>query len=148
MRVRFVIAVLGLAASVSRLPAQDTTAASCAAGCGWLNGAPRASEPVLRAGPFSAELRVDVTYLHSLNRPRDHTLVGSSESGRLNEVQLQQFGFGGDLRWQHVRARFMTQFGLYSVMTPRNDASPARGYGAGSPSDPRADGSAWSSSTC
>jgi hypothetical protein len=42
-------------------------------------------------------------------------------------VQLTQLGVGGDFHYQNVRARLMTQFGLYSQTTPRNDASPARG---------------------
>lgn len=117
--------------TIDVLPAQTapqgTRAAVDSTEHGWLNGTPRTSTPVLVAGPFTGELRVDVSYLHSFSRPRDHTLVGSSESGRVGEVQVQQFGIGGDFRWQHVRARVMTQFGMYSVMTPRNDASPARG---------------------
>lgn len=49
------------------------------------------------------------------------------KSFRSNEVQLTQFGVGGDFHYDNVRARLMTQFGLYSETTPRNDASPARG---------------------
>src|SRR5260370_30666207 len=52
---------------------------------------------------------------------------GSSEVFRANEVQLTQLGVGGDFQYDKVRARLMTQFGLYSQTTPRNDASPARG---------------------
>ena len=40
---------------------------------------------------------------------------------------MQQLGFGGDFHCGNVRGRFMTQFGMYSTMTPRNDASPGRG---------------------
>ena len=43
------------------------------------------------------------------------------------EVQLEQLGVGGDLLIDHVHARLMTQFGMYSVTTPRNDASVSRG---------------------
>ena len=46
---------------------------------------------------------------------------------RSNEVQVTQLGVGGDFHYDNVRARLMTQFGLYSETTPRNDASPARG---------------------
>jgi hypothetical protein len=42
-------------------------------------------------------------------------------------VQLEQLGIGGDLPIDHVHARLMTQFGMYSVTTPRNDASVTRG---------------------
>ncbi|MFA6165149.1 MAG: outer membrane beta-barrel protein [Gemmatimonadaceae bacterium] len=93
----------------------------------WLNGNPRTSTPVLETAAFTGEFRLDVQYVYDWNRPKDHTLVGTSESGRTNEVQLQQLGVGGDFHWQHVRGRVMTQFGMYSTMTPRNDASPGRG---------------------
>jgi hypothetical protein len=36
-------------------------------------------------------------------------------------------GVGGDFHYDNVPARLMTQFGMYSTTTPRNDASPARG---------------------
>ncbi len=52
---------------------------------------------------------------------------GSSELFRSNEVQLEQLGIGGDFHLDNVRARFMTQFGLYSTATVRNDPSPAKG---------------------
>jgi len=40
---------------------------------------------------------------------------------------VTQLGVGGNFHYDNVRARLMTQFGLYSQTTPRNDASPARG---------------------
>jgi hypothetical protein len=40
---------------------------------------------------------------------------------------LEQLGIGGDFHLDNVRARFMTQFGLYSTATVRNDPSPAKG---------------------
>jgi hypothetical protein len=46
---------------------------------------------------------------------------------RSGEVQLTQLGVGGDLHWKNVRGRLMTQFGMYSQTTPRNDASTGRG---------------------
>src|SRR6267143_1548495 len=61
------------------------------------------------------------------NHPQDHTLVGTSESGRTNEMHVQQLGIGGDFHHDNVLGRLMTQFGMYSTMTPRNDASPSRG---------------------
>jgi hypothetical protein len=42
-------------------------------------------------------------------------------------VQVQQLGIGGDFHCGPVRGRVMTQFGMYSTMTPRNDPSPGRG---------------------
>ena len=93
----------------------------------WLTGQTRQTEFPLESKVFTGEVRVDANYVYDLNHPGDHTLVGSSELGRTGEFTLQQFGIGGDLHWSDVRARLMTQFGLYSTMTPRNDASPARG---------------------
>jgi len=93
----------------------------------WLNGNNRQSASVLQSQYFTGEFRADVTYIHDFNHPRDHTLVGTSESGRTAEIQLQQLGFGGDFHAGNARGRFMTQFGLYSTMTARNDASPGRG---------------------
>src|SRR5262249_18637052 len=94
---------------------------------GWLNGTARTSKPVLDSKLFTGELRFDATYIWHAANPKDHTLVGSSESGRTGEFQIQQLGIGGDLHHEHVRGRVMTQLGMYSTMTPRNDASPSRG---------------------
>ena len=93
----------------------------------WLNGNSRTKESPLQTKVFSGEFRADTSFIHDFNSPRDHTLVGSSESGRTGEFQVQQLGVGGDFHYQNVRGRIMTQFGMYSTMTPRNDASPARG---------------------
>lgn len=93
----------------------------------WLNGNSRQKDSVLDSKYFTGEIRFDINSVYSFNHPKDHTLVGSCETGRTNEVQVQQIGIGGDFHWENVRARLMTQFGLYSTMTPRNDASPSRG---------------------
>jgi hypothetical protein len=93
----------------------------------WLNGNSRTSESPIDTKVFTGEFRVDVSYIQQFNHPKDNTLVGSSESGRTNEIQLQQLGIGGDFHYDHVIGRLMTQFGMYSTMTPRNDASPGRG---------------------
>lgn len=93
----------------------------------WLNGNSRQHVSVLDSKAFTGEFRADVSYIGDFNRPRDHSLVGSSESGRTSEFQLQQLGIGGDFHYGHARGRLMTQLGMYSTMTPRNDASSARG---------------------
>src|SRR4051812_16259456 len=93
----------------------------------WLNGTSRQSVSVLDTKAFTGEFRADVSYIAQSHHPKDHTLVGTSESGRTSEVQLQQLGIGGDFHYGRARGRIMTQFGLYSTMTPRNDASPGRG---------------------
>src|SRR5438128_1328057 len=69
----------------------------------------------------------DVDYNYSFSHPKDDTIGGSSEVFRHGEVQVTHLGVGGDVHYDNVRARLMTQFGLYSQTTPRNDASPARG---------------------
>lgn len=93
----------------------------------WLQGNPRQDSSVLDSKYFTGEFRLDASYIGSFNRPKDHTLVGTSESGRTGEIQVQQLGIGGDFHTEHARGRLMTQFGMYSTMTPRNDASPSRG---------------------
>lgn len=93
----------------------------------WLNGTSRQKTAVLDSKYFTGEFRLDATYILDFNRPSDHTLVGTSESGRTSEVQVQQLGIGGDFHTAHARGRLMTQFGMYATMTPRSDASPGRG---------------------
>ena len=93
----------------------------------WLNGNPRTKEVPLDTKFFTPEIRSDVDYIYDFRHPKDDTVSGSSEVFRSNEVQLTQLGIGGDFHYDNVRARLMTQFGLYSETTPRNDASPARG---------------------
>jgi Putative beta-barrel porin-2, OmpL-like. bbp2 len=93
----------------------------------WLNGNARTKTPAFDSKFFTPEIRADVDYVYDLNHPKDDTIGGSSEVFRSNEVHVTQLGVGGDFHYDNVRARLMTQFGLYSVTTPRNDASPARG---------------------
>lgn len=93
----------------------------------WLTGNSRQKDFPLDSKVFTGELRVDVDYVHDFAHPKDNTISGSSEVFRSGEFQLTQFGIGGDFHYDNVRGRLMTQFGLYSQTTPRNDASPARG---------------------
>jgi hypothetical protein len=93
----------------------------------WLNGNARTKESAMDTKFFTPEIRADVDYIVDFNHPSDDTIGGSSEVFRSSEVQVTQLGVGGDFHYDHVRARLMTQFGLYSQTTPRNDASPARG---------------------
>ncbi|HEX9011478.1 MAG TPA: outer membrane beta-barrel protein [Holophagaceae bacterium] len=93
----------------------------------WLNGNSRQKDALLDSKYFTGEFRADMNLVYDFNHPQDHTLVGSSELGRTSEVQVQQLGIGGDFHWENVRGRIMTQFGMYSTMTPRNDASPSKG---------------------
>src|SRR5712664_266405 len=93
----------------------------------WLTGNARTKESPMDTKFFTPEIRADVDYVYDFNHPKDDTIGGSSEVFRSNEVHVTQLGVGGDFHYDNVRARLMTQFGLYSQTTPRNDASPARG---------------------
>jgi len=93
----------------------------------WLTGNARTKDAPLDSKAFTGEFRVDTNYTFSFNQPQDDTISGSSEIFRSGEVQVTQLGIGGDFHYENVRGRLMTQFGLYSQTTPRNDASPARG---------------------
>jgi hypothetical protein len=93
----------------------------------WLNGNPRNKDVAFDSKFFTPEIRADITYNYDFNKPIDNSIGGSSEIFRSNEIQLEQLGLGGDFHYDNVRARFMTQFGMYSATTPRNDPSPAKG---------------------
>jgi hypothetical protein len=93
----------------------------------WLTGNARTKESPMDTKFFTPEIRADVDYVYDFRHPKDNTIGGSSEIFRANEVHVTQLGVGGDFHYDNVRARLMTQFGLYSQTTPRNDASPARG---------------------
>ncbi len=93
----------------------------------WLTGNSRQKDFPLDGKVFSGQFQVDTNYVYSFANPRDHVLTGSTNAGRTNEVQVMQLGIGGDVHHEGMRGRFMTQFGMYATMTPRNDASPSRG---------------------
>ncbi len=93
----------------------------------WLNGNARTKDLAMDTKFFTPEIRADVDYVYDFAHPKDDTIGGSSEIFRSSEVQVTQLGVGGDFHYDNVRARLMTQFGLYSETTPRNDASPSRG---------------------
>jgi len=93
----------------------------------WLNGNPRTKDIFWDSKFFTPEIRSDTVYVYDFNKPTDHSIGGSSELFRSQEVQLTQLGVGGDFHYDNVRARLMTQFGLYSATTPRNDPSPGHG---------------------
>ena len=93
----------------------------------WLNGNARTKEVPMDTKFFTPEVRADISYIYDFNHPKDDTIGGSSEVFRSKEVHVTQLGVGGDFHYDNVRARLMTQFGMYAFTTPRNDASPARG---------------------
>jgi len=93
----------------------------------WLNGNPRNKDVAFDSKFFTPEIRADLTYTYDFNKPVDNSMGGSSELFRSNELQLEQLGLGGDFHLDNVRARFMTQFGMYSTATIRNDPSYSKG---------------------
>jgi Putative beta-barrel porin-2, OmpL-like. bbp2 len=93
----------------------------------WLSGNPRTKESPMDTKFFTGEFRTDVAFTDSFNHPQDHTIGGSTEVFRSGELQLTQLGVGGDFHYDNVQMRLMTQFGMYSTTTPRNDASPSVG---------------------
>jgi hypothetical protein len=93
----------------------------------WMPGNARTRESPLTTKGFVGEFRLDSAFHYSFNRPKDNTISGSSEVFRHGELQVTQIGIGGDFNYDNVTGRLMTQFGMYSTTTPRNDASPARG---------------------
>jgi hypothetical protein len=93
----------------------------------WLQGMPHNHDTPMATKHFIPEIRVDTNYNLDFNHPEDDTISGSSEVFRSQEFQVEQLGLGGDFYLSNVHARFMTQFGEYSVTTPRNDSSVSRG---------------------
>lgn len=133
---RILIAVLALGAGLAAVAHADekkvespapASAPFAFADFSWMPGNLGAAERPLAVGPFTGEFRVDEAYHYSFAHPQDNTISGSSEVFRSGEFQLTQLGIGGDLLYKNVMGRVMTQFGMYSTTTPRNDASPARG---------------------
>lgn len=93
----------------------------------WAPGNYGPSESPYSTKYFTPELRLDNVYHYTFSNPSDNTISGSSEVFRHNEFQTTQAGFGGDFKYNNVGFRLMTQFGMYSTTTPRNDSSPSRG---------------------
>jgi hypothetical protein len=89
----------------------------------WLNGNPRNKDEVLTTKWFTPEVRFDTNFVVDTNQPRDHSLGGSTEEFREGEFQVEQASVGGDFRWQNVRGRILTMFGMFATTTPRNDGS-------------------------
>lgn len=135
---RFQKAVFGLlmftlaAHSIPRVFAEEKPAEKAAepfafADFSWAPGNYSPPESGLKTEHFTPELRLDTSYHYSFANPRDNTISGSSEVFRHNEFQATQIGVGGDFDYKNVGFRLMTQFGMYSTTTPRNDASSQKG---------------------
>ena len=104
-------------------PEHDTVTPFADVDMTWANGTTRNSTPVFDTKFFTPEIRFDAYYAQSGNHPKDHTIDGSTEEFRSGEFQVEQVSFGGDFHWNGVKARFLSMMGLFSVTTPRNDAS-------------------------
>ncbi len=110
-------------ASAPAAPAVDLQTPFAFGDFTWLNGNPRNKDVAFDTPFFTPEIRFDTNYMQSFNEPRDHTLVGSTESYRSGEVQIEQISVGGDFHWQNVRGRVLYMDGMFATTTPRNDAS-------------------------
>jgi hypothetical protein len=116
-------------AATPDLPAEVTTKSApfAYADWTWLNGNARTKDTPMATKYFTPEFRADVNYILDFNHPKDDTMGGSTESFRSDEVQVEQLSFGGDIRINNVRGRFLTMYGMFATTTPRNDASTGRG---------------------
>ena len=93
----------------------------------WLNSNGRVVDSPMSTKYFTPEFRADVNYTLDYNHPKDDSLGGSTETFRSDEVQVEQLSFGGDIRINNVRGRFLTMYGMFATTTPRNDGSVNRG---------------------
>ena len=104
-------------------PAVDNFTPFAFADFTWMNATTRTKDTVLDTKFFTPEIRFDTNYMEDFNQPKDHTIVGATESFRSGEVQIEQASVGGDFHWQNVRGRILFMFGMFASTTPRNDAS-------------------------
>jgi hypothetical protein len=93
----------------------------------WLNSNGHQVDSPMATKYFTPEFRADVNYTLDYNHPKDDSLGGSTETFRSDEIQVEQLSFGGDIRIDNVRGRFLTMYGMFATTTPRNDGSPNRG---------------------
>jgi hypothetical protein len=93
----------------------------------WLNSNGRVVDFPMTTKYFTPEFRADINYTLDYNHPSDDTLGGSTETFRSDEIQVEQLSFGGDIRIDNVRGRFLTMYGMFATTTPRNDGSVNRG---------------------
>ena len=93
----------------------------------WLNGNSRQKDSPLDSKYFTGEFRADAYYGVDFNQPKDHTMGGSSEVFRSDELQLEDLSIGGDFHVDNVRGRVLLLDGMFAATTARNDASSAVG---------------------
>jgi hypothetical protein len=104
-------------ATTPDLPAEVTTKSLpfAYADWTWLNGYARTKDTPLATKYFTPEFRADVNYILDFNHPKDDSMGGSTESFRSDEFQVEQLSFGGDLRINNVRGRFLTMYGMFAT---------------------------------
>jgi hypothetical protein len=112
-------------------PAVDNDTPFAFADFSWLNATPRNKQPAFDTKFFTPDVRFDINYMYDEQHPVDHTIVGSTESFRSGEFQIEQISFGGDFHWDNVKARLLTMYGLFATTTPRNDGSSGNIGGVG-----------------
>ena len=93
----------------------------------WLNGNNRQTSALLETPYITPFFLFDGSYTFDFNRPIDHTIVGTTITGRHNEFQITMASVGADFHYKNVRATLSLQYGLYATLVPRNDPSVARG---------------------
>lgn len=84
----------------------------------WLNGNARTKDTPYTTKFLTPEIRSDVSYNYGFRPPKDDTIVGSSEVFSSSELTLTALAMGGDFQLNSVRARVLSQDGLYSTATP------------------------------
>lgn len=127
MAKKYILIFLGLLMNRIALADSNTSPPFAFADFSWVPGNYAPNESLFQNKFFTPEVRVDTSYHYSFQMPKDHTISGSSEVFRHNEIQATHIGLGGDFNYKNVSVRLMLQYGLYSSTTSRNDASPSRG---------------------
>lgn len=93
----------------------------------WMNGANRQHSSLLDTKYFTGTFMLDAYYTYSSNHPIDDTIVGSTATGRANEMQISMAAVGGDFHYGAARGSMTLQLGMRSTVVPRNDLSANRG---------------------
>jgi hypothetical protein len=93
----------------------------------WLNGGNRQTQNRLTLPYVTLSALLDVYYAYALHRPIDDTLIGSTTTGRHNELNLLLATLGGEFVAGNAHATLNLQLGSTATLVPRNDTSVNRG---------------------
>jgi hypothetical protein len=116
--------------TVTQSAAQAQTAAAQPFAFGdftWMTGTNRQHKALLDSPYFTGSALLDINYAYAFARPIDNTLVGSTTTGRHNELNLLLGSLGGDLHVGDAHATLTLQVGSTATLVPRNDPSVNRG---------------------